>query len=71
MSLNDDGESNVLEGIRNVELLTNLRETSWRKVGVVLIGLDVIGHGLNLYVHVLMSAFVCSVLEFTHVHVFK
>ena len=27
MSLNDDGKSNVLEGIRNLELLTNLRET--------------------------------------------
>ena len=28
MSLNDDGESNVLEGIQNLELLTDLRETS-------------------------------------------
>ena len=26
-SLNDDGESNVLEGIQNLELLTDLRET--------------------------------------------
>ena len=26
--LNDDGESNVLEGIQNLELLTDLRETS-------------------------------------------
>ena len=24
--------------------------------------LDVVGHGLNLYVHVLMFAFLCSVL---------
>ena len=28
LSLNDDGESNVLEGIQNLELLTDLRETS-------------------------------------------
>ena len=34
-SLNDDGESNVLEGIQNLELLTDLRETLWRKVEVV------------------------------------
>ena len=27
-SPNDDGESNVLEGIQNLELLTDLRETS-------------------------------------------
>ena len=27
-SLNDDGEGNVLEGIQNFELLTDLRETS-------------------------------------------
>ena len=40
MSLNDDGESNVLEGIQNLELLTDLRETSWRKVEVVLDWLD-------------------------------
>ena len=46
-SLNDDGESNVLEVIQNLELLADLRETSWRKVDVVLIGLDVVGHGLN------------------------
>ena len=36
MSLNDDGESNVLEGIQNLELLTDLRETLWIKVEVVL-----------------------------------
>ena len=28
MSLNDDSESNVLEGIQNSELLADLRETS-------------------------------------------
>ena len=28
LSLNDDGESNVREGIQNLELLTDLRETS-------------------------------------------
>ena len=28
LSLNDDGESNVLEVIQNLELLTDLRETS-------------------------------------------
>jgi len=27
LSFNDDGESNVLEGIQNLELLTDLRET--------------------------------------------
>ena len=42
-----------------------------KKIDIVLIELDVIGHGLNLYVHVVMSVFLCSVLEFTHVHVFK
>ena len=35
MSLNDDSESNVLEGIQNSELLADLRETSRRKVEVV------------------------------------
>ena len=28
LSLNDDSESNVLEGIQNLELLADLRETS-------------------------------------------
>jgi hypothetical protein len=36
VSLNDDGESNVHEGIQNLELLTDLRETSLREVDVVL-----------------------------------
>jgi hypothetical protein len=36
VSLNEDGESNVLEGIENLELLTDLRETSLREVDVVL-----------------------------------
>ena len=40
MSLNDDSESNVREGIQNLELLTDLRETAWRKVEVVLVWLD-------------------------------
>ena len=40
MSLNDDSESNVLEGIQNSELLADLRETSWRKVEIVLDWLD-------------------------------
>ena len=60
-SLNDDGESNVLEGIQNLELLTDLRGTSWRKVDVVLIGL-------------VCSCFLCFsscvlVLELDHVYV--
>ena len=29
LSLNDDGESNVLEVIQNLELLLDLREASW------------------------------------------
>jgi len=36
MSLHDDCESNVLEVIQNLELLTDLRETSLREVDVVL-----------------------------------
>ena len=40
MSLNDDCESNVLEVIQNLELLTDLRETSLREVDVVLDWLD-------------------------------
>ena len=40
MSLNDDCESNVLEVIQNLELLTDLRETSLREVGIVFDWLD-------------------------------
>ena len=40
LSLNDDCESNVREVIQNLELLTDLRETLRRKVGIVLDWLD-------------------------------
>ena len=52
LSLNDDGESNVREVIQNLELLLDLRETSCITF-CVLIGMDVIEHGLSLHVHVL------------------
>ena len=56
MSLNDDSESNVLEGIQNSELLADLRETSWRKVEVVLDWLD-----CDIY---LMFELLCACFEF-------
>ena len=40
MSLNDDCESNFLEVIQNLELLTDLRETSLKEVDVVFVWLD-------------------------------
>ena len=53
LSLNDDGERNVLEVIQNLELLTDLRETSWIKFMWFWLDLDVVGHGLNMYGNVL------------------
>ena len=72
MSLNDDSESNVREGIQNLELLTDLRETSWRKV--MLFWLDLLL--LNMvwtcaFMLMCLYWFWSLVLECTHVRVIQ
>ena len=72
MSLNDDSESNVREGIQNLELLTDLRETSWRKV--MLFWLDLLL--LNMvwtcaFMLMCLYGFWSLVLECTHVRVIQ
>ena len=72
MSLNDDCESNVLEVIQNLELLTDLRETSLREVDVGFDWLDCVT--CHVWVVVIMSWCCCLkhwtwCCEWFHAHV--